>query len=279
MRALSKDKNQRQQSVREFYEEFTMGGGRTTGIGLARPSGADIVVPSSGAIAAGGGLTGAMTSARTQPGNAVLTPPPGSVNQFSAPGGYPSSPGMPQPVIGGVPTGSGQVFQAPPPAKKSSLPAILGGVAAVAVVGVAAAFFLTRGNGDHHAGGPDGVDAGPATSVSTVTATPPPDTGKQAEVDASVAETAAPVDAGPPAVPTGPMQPIKPVGPSLESERACREAEARANHDELGPARAAFARCEGPGKVTARMAIEQATIRHGRKHPRCPPGKRCPRGK
>src|SRR6185295_956844 len=30
MRALAKDKNQRQQTVREFYEELTMGGGRAS---------------------------------------------------------------------------------------------------------------------------------------------------------------------------------------------------------------------------------------------------------
>ena len=96
MRALSKDRNARQQSAREFYEEFTMGGGRTTGLGFARPSAADLAAASAAAIS-GGGRTGPMTSAQTMPGSAVLTPPGG--DHLSAPpppvGGYPSSPGMP----------------------------------------------------------------------------------------------------------------------------------------------------------------------------------------
>ena len=146
MRALSKDKNHRQQSVREFYEEFTMGGGRTTGLGLARPSNADLAAVS-GAVS-GGGRTGPMTHAQTQPGQVMLVP--GDHSSIPPPvgvggAGYPSSPGMP---VGGVPTGSGQVFQPPPPpVKKGNAGPIIGVVAVVAVVGVVGLAFAFKGKG------------------------------------------------------------------------------------------------------------------------------------
>jgi len=144
MRALSKDKNQRQQTVREFYEEFTMGGGRTSALGMARPSSSDLA-----AIAPGGGRTGPMTQAQTQPGQVILGMP-GSDQQTGSNASYPSSPGTAQPigVVGSVPTGSGQVFQPPPPAKKSGgAGPIIGVVAVVAVLGLVGLAFALKGKG------------------------------------------------------------------------------------------------------------------------------------
>ena len=270
MRALSKDKNQRQQSVKDFYEEFTMGGGRTSGIG-GRPSSGDLAAAS--AISAGGGRTGPMTSAQTQPG-AIMVGPTGE--HFSSPsgsqpviGGYPSSPGMQ--AVGGVPTGSGQVFQPPPAATKKGGIAgpIIGVVAILAVAGLVGAVVLLKGKGSSSTA--QGADAGATTSV---TATAPK------TVDSGAAH---PPDAGPTAsvssVPTVPTI-VTPTPPNADAARACKSAELHATRNELAAARTAFARCEGPGKVGARAAIEQAEIRDRTKHrpppPHCPPGKRCP---
>jgi serine/threonine-protein kinase len=265
MRALSKDKNQRQQTVKEFFEEFTMGGGRTTGLGFSRPSAADL---SAAALAAGANSTGPMAQAGMPTGAIVSTP---SVDA----GSYPSSPGMP---IGGVPTGSGQVIPPAPPAqpKKSGAGPIIGVVAVVGVLGLVGVVFAFRGNsGGKGTHGTHTATSSTATSGPTAAATAP-------EVDAGAQHAA--VDAGPEqhptaTVPTGTIPVRPPPGRDPKAEAACRMAEMAANRNDIGAARAAFARCEGPGKVGARSAIDQAEFRARSKHrpPHCPPGKRCPR--
>ena len=288
MRALSKDKAHRQQSAKEFYEEFTMGGGRTSGIG-GRPSSGDLAAASYGAIAAGGGHTGPMTSAQTQPGAAMLTPPPGGYVSGAQPvvggypsspgmpasnvGGYPSSPGMPAHGVGGVPTGSGQVFQPPPaPAKKSSAGPIIGVVAVLAVGGLVGGVVMLKGNSTSTKQGASTTATAdkPATS-----AHPSADPSAPTSATAPTTSTTTSATTTPP---PPPPPPTRPSGPSPDAIRACRSAEMHANRNDLAAARSAYARCEGPGKVGARMAIEQAQIRHGgKKRPHCPPGKRCPR--
>ncbi|MFT3767810.1 MAG: protein kinase [Minicystis sp.] len=272
MRALSKDKNQRQQSVKEFFEEFTMGGGRTTGLGMPRPSAADLAAMSSPSIASGGGRTGPMTQAQTQPGQAVVVGLPGSdQSSVPPPAGYPSSPNM---GVGGVPTGSGQVFQPPPPpAKKSSAGPIIGVVAVVAVLGLVGAVFAFKGKG----GGGKGTTGTSTSATASAGPVEPP------AVDAGAAE---PPDAGAPAptnsATTGPTAvvppPSKVPGIDPKAEMACKAAEMHANRNDIAGARAAFARCEGPGRVSARTAIDQAEIRerNNKPHRPCPPGKRCP---
>src|SRR4051812_22164729 len=65
MRALSKDKNQRQQSAKEFFEEFTIGVGRTTGLGAPPRSSMPEGVASGGT----GGMAGAATQLGPQYGS------------------------------------------------------------------------------------------------------------------------------------------------------------------------------------------------------------------
>ncbi len=275
MRALSKDKTHRQQSVKEFYDEFTMGGGRTSGMG-GRLSAGDLSAASFGAVAAGGGRTGPMTSAQTQPGDVMLTPPPGDYVSGSQPavGGYLSSPGMPA-SMGGVPTGSGQVFQPPPPpAKKSSSAGpIIGVVAVVAVAALVGAVVMFKGKGGSttpQGGTGTAATAPPVKPTATATEAPTASTAPPATTtSASVAPTAPTITN----VPT-----TKPPSIDPDAARACKSAEAHANRNEIPAARSAFGRCEGPGKVTARMAIEQAEIRakHAPTPHPCPRGKRCP---
>jgi serine/threonine-protein kinase len=281
MRALSKDKTLRQQNVKEFYEEFTMGGGRVTGLGMARPSANDLAAASAAAAASaisGGGHTGPMTSARTQAGDIVMTPGPTTGGQAQ----YPSSPGMPM-SPGGVPTGSGQVIQEPIGGKKSSAGPILGVVAVVAVLGIVGVVFALKPKGGGTGTANQSVDAGTQTT-SSAPATITSASAAPKDEDAGTGSTEPAVDAGGPVaqVPTGPAGPVTPLPPGKDpkAEAACREAVSHADRDEIGAAKNAFARCEGQNKVAARIAIEQAEKRHtpGGKH-HCPPGKRCPRGK
>jgi serine/threonine-protein kinase len=268
MRALSKDRNHRQQTAREFYEEFTMGGGRTTGLGMARPSANDLAAASAAAIAAGGGHTGPMTQAQTQPGQVYVGP----LSDQPIGGGYPSSPSMPG-MAGGVPTGSVQVFQPPPPVKKSGSPLvpILGVVAVVGVVGLVGLVFAFKGKG----GAGKTTTSSSASASAGPSAAPAPDSGTPEPPNSATAPSSTTT--------TGPTIPPTKIPPPLDphAEAACKTAEMHANRDDINGARAAFARCEGPGRVSARMAIEQAEIRdHGKgRHPPppCPPGKRCPR--
>jgi len=281
MRALSKDRNHRQQSVREFCEELTMGGGRTSGLGMGRASGADF---SAASLAAGGGRTGPMTQAQTQPGVA-MGPPSGEYASTPPPdvGGYPSSPGMPstgQHPIGGVPTGSGQVIPpAPQPQPKtSSTGPIIGGVAVIAVLGLVGAVFAFKGNGNKNDTSTPGAGSAVATATTTAATTGP--TAAPAE-DAGHPEPAT-ADAGtapPPPTAQTTAPPVIPRGIDPKAEQACRSAQTLANRDDISGARVAFARCEGVGKVGARSAINQAEIRAKKppRHPHCPPGKRCPR--
>jgi serine/threonine-protein kinase len=280
MRALSKDKKQRQQSVKEFFDEFTLGVARSSGTGVPRASAADLAAASA---AAQMGRSGPMASAQTQVGEPIFVGAPIGVDQVSSPTGpqqsYHSSPGMPMPsspgmpVVGGMPTGSGQAYPPPPPAqaKKGGSGAIIGGIVAligvVAIVGVALAL-----KGNSHSG-KENADAG-VTTTSV-------DAGK-AEEDAGAAEpTASPSgSASAPPVATTPNVNKPPVG-DPHADQACRQCEIAANRDQLAEARSHFSRCEGSAKPGARMAIEQAEIRARNLHRPPPPppcrGKHCPR--
>jgi serine/threonine-protein kinase len=266
MRALSKDKTQRQQTVKEFYEEFTMGGGRTSGISMPmRASGGDFAA-SSGAVV--GGNTGPMASAQTQPGTAMMTPGQG-MDRVSSPSGagYTSSPGMP---VGGVPTGSAQIMPPPAPQKKGGSGVLIGVIAVVGVGAIVGAAFAFKGKGNGKTG-----DTGTATSATTTTAsaTPsaePPDAGASEPTDAG---TTAPTNKPPTQPPT-----------SQAAEAACKSAQAHAARDDLSGARSAMASCSGNSRVAAQVAIQQAEIRererlkHQHRQPPCTPrpGRPCP---
>ena len=277
MRALSKDKNQRPQSVKEFFEEFTLGGARSSGLsGMPRASAADLAAASAGAQAA---RAGSMGSAQTQVGEPMFVGGPPSGAQ-PVQGGYPSSPGMQMPsnpgappVVGGMPTGSGQAYPPPPPPpKKGGAGPIIGIIAALGVAAlVGTVLFLKGGKGS---AGKDAADAG-TVATSTDAGKPDEDAGEPAAVP-SGSTTAQPS--------TTITNVAKPPGPDPHAEQACRQTEVAANRDQLPEARGHFAHCEGPTKTGARMAIEQAEIRERNKHRPPPPpppppcrGKHCPR--
>ncbi|MFO0759656.1 MAG: protein kinase [Byssovorax sp.] len=265
MRALSKDKNQRHTTVREFYEDFTMGAPRISA--LPRSSMPD------GAVSGGTALmpvsSGAAGGQRTQVGEPVFgaPQPTGRTMVDSAPamGGYPSAPGMPAPGMGApgypsspgpVPTGSGQAYAPPaPPAQKSNLGPILGGVAVVGVIGVVVLVLALKGN--KNGGGGELADGGIALpDGGTVTVGSDQEDGGAASTDAGA------IDAGkvPPPIVTGkPTTSAPPADPKAEAE--CKAAIGLATGNNVGMAVSHFRNCDGPSKAAARSAIDAAGSR------------------
>src|SRR6185437_3819163 len=139
MRALSKDKNLRHPSVREFYEEFTIGagGGRVSLVsGAPRTS----VSEAGGAPVIGAAPTS--TGAAAYPsGTQPLQHTPSSPGVIGAAPVYPSSSGM------AVPAGAypGAPQTAPPSAaRKSSAGLIVGALVLVGALGAAGVLVLGK---------------------------------------------------------------------------------------------------------------------------------------
>ncbi|MEO7327737.1 MAG: protein kinase [Minicystis sp.] len=269
MRALSKDKNQRQSTVREYFEEFTMGGGPRMSslprVSMPDTSGGTAMMPASSG-AAGGARTqvgepifsGQQPSGRTMVDSGV----PAQGGYSSAPGGtapgasYPSNPGMPQGQQ--VPTGSGQAYAPTPraPAQKSNLGLILGGVAVLSVIGIVALVFALKGKGGSGEG--ELSDAGGiALPEGGVIVVPPDgtDDGGTASIDAGA------LDAGKVLIPTtGTVKPnTPPVDPKAEAE--CKAAIGLATGGNVSMAVGHFRNCDGSSKAAARSAIDAAGSR------------------
>jgi serine/threonine-protein kinase len=255
LRALSKDKAQRQQSAREFYEEFTLGTSRMSALG-GRSSLSD-TFPGSGGMASAPGYPG---GGQTQLGEPIFTNSPQPAGYTVVDDG--AHPAIPPNLSGApahqqVPTGSGQVFAPPPPTKKRIGAGRI--IAVVAVAGVVAAavtaVLLTKKEPVAHA-----TDAGvafPATSVTVV--------GQDKPEDPATAGTHAPASDAKPkptgnATGTGPKtEKIEKVDPKAEQE--CKAAVNLATGNNIALAINHYRNCDGPGKVLARTAIDQAALR------------------
>jgi serine/threonine-protein kinase len=141
MRALSKDTAHRQQTVREFYEEFTMGAPKVS--------------------AMSSGPRSSLPEGATPSGTALMPVHPTGA-------GMPSSPGM---NFGNMPTGAGPAFPSPPEKPpKSNLGPILGIVAVVAVVGIVGTVIFLKSR-----------ETGTGTVKTAKTATHPPASGAPAD--------------------------------------------------------------------------------------------------
>ncbi|AUX39290.1 uncharacterized protein SOCE26_006740 [Sorangium cellulosum] len=272
MRALSKNREERQQSAREFYEDLTIGaGGRLSVLASAprtqvdAPTGATAMMPS--------------RPGQTQIGEPLFVagPPTGHgrtvVNQHSATvmdqaampvGAVPAHPP--------VPTGSGQVFPAPPPpsAKKSSAVPVLAALAGVAVLGIAGVVLLTRGGGEAATEeGTASTIALPSSSASSVTVASdptvpvPPSGPSAAEVlPPEQADTAKATPDTPKNTPTSTAAPktATPAG-NEKAEQECRAAINLANGGNTELAVKRFAGCDGPRKAEAKSAISSSAKR------------------
>ncbi|WP_437928251.1 serine/threonine-protein kinase [Sorangium sp. So ce291] len=273
MRALSKNREDRQQSAREFYEELTIGAGpRLSVLGSAPRTQVGLEAPTSG--------TALMPSrsGQTQLGEPLFVagPPTGGgrtvVNHHAAT--VMDRAAMPSGAVAAhppVPTGSGQVFPAPPPppAQKSKIAPILAAVTAVAVLGIAGVVLMKKGDNasatDESASALIPLPSAPSVTVrsdpTVATPTSEPSTPEPPPTGAPGGEKTA-------EGPKGPTSPTSPTGgtktPPAGNEKAdqeCRAAINLANGGNTDLAAKRFAGCDGPKKAEARSAISASAKR------------------
>jgi serine/threonine-protein kinase len=238
MRALSKDREKRQQTVKEFYEESTLGAVRMSMLGMAPRTSSDL--PQSGTTAMPARPGGTQVGAPLFVEGAPNAPAGGTLIDSTG-----SMPTPPTAGAGSVPTGGGQVMAAPPPpAKKGISGALIGGIGGAVLLGVIVVIVVTR----RPSGGDTGTPTIPlpsASTTATVSSDPPPQV-------ASAAPDAGPHPAN--SVPTSHV-----TGPA---EAACDEAVKLAGGGNVQGAVTKYRECNGPGKSRAADAIGMAAQSH-----------------
>ncbi|AUX20010.1 uncharacterized protein SOCEGT47_004670 [Sorangium cellulosum] len=273
MRALSKNREDRQQSAREFYEELTLGAGPRlsvlasaprTHVGLEAPASGTALMPS--------------RSGQTQIGEPLFVagPPTGpgmAVNHAATVFDQAAMPGSAVPAHPPVPTGSGQVFPAPPPsAKKNKGAPVLAAIAAVAVLGLMGGGFLLlrRDSGtatDESAATTITIPTSSASASPVTVASDPPAPVPSSEPSTpQLPEPTAPPSKASPEVPKSPPASTgaaKPASPAVnaKAEQECKAAInlAHGGNTELAVKR--FAGCDGPRKAEAKAAISASAKR------------------
>ena len=274
MRALSKDRNQRQRTARELFDELTIGtaGPRMSLVGGPRPTGVsypEVQPPHGGTIAIHAAtpqpmpaMTGPGRGGQTQIGEPMFQPqsaPAGKTMMdqgLGGPppqgqGGYPGSPMTPVPMtpMAGAP-------QASSSGGKSSLGLILGIVAGVAVIGGVIGFVVLRKPSDSG-------EVIPLPPGSTTTVTPDPTasgtpTTSGTPVD-SPSGTPGPTPTKPPPATSGtPTVPTTNVDPKKDA--ACKAAMAHAQPGNVPIAVRDFSNCDGPNKSAASGKIGSAAM-------------------
>jgi serine/threonine-protein kinase len=282
MRALEKDKNKRQASVREFYEDLTIGAPR-----------ASIFAGTPAPMAVGGG-TGMMPGAPSSPSMPAMSARPGGT-QIGEPlfaQGGPLAPagrtmldgsGMshtpaPMPAYGGapamahqssVPTGGGQAFPTPPPMAaskpKGSMAPIIAGAALVGVLGIVIAVVALKGKSSG-----SGDESAPillgsaAPSAVTVAADPPPDTTAQADdktgTPAGTAQAGGAMGAGTKSG-TGSSGDTKTPAVDPKADAACDAAIQLALGSNTAMAISSYRQCQGPKRSRALSSIDSSATR------------------
>jgi serine/threonine-protein kinase len=257
LRALSKDRMQRQADVRGFYEELASGG---TGMGTspvlpALPHTGQAQHPAwvTPPAAAAYSQPGGSNPPYTPPGQMAYTPPPAHVAHPTPAGGQ-TFPTSPQPQAQGAPPRSG--------GGKGVLIALLAIGGLVAIVAVV---LVVRQMGSQDDTTTASTATPTATQVATATPTPgipdkiPLPTGT--EVDAGKATpgvvTARKPPAGTSAAPSA-STPPPPPPPTLTGDAACAEAKRQGENGDAAAAVRVFAGCTGPGAAAARSAIVRA---------------------
>jgi serine/threonine-protein kinase len=293
MRALEKDKTRRPSSVREFFSEFTLGTLRPSMLGLAGqvpsyPQGQGGGGPVTGNIATAS--TGAMPSrpGQTQIGEPLFpqsAPAPAGrtimdtgPNATAVSGYMPvqgSGPMMaqgsgPMPVMPQQhpPTGSGQVFPAPPQAqqKKGNGP-MIAGAAVLGVIALVGGVLLLRSKPTET--GTESTIQIPSGSPSVVLPSDP--VPSEIAGDPSAAPTATPTAAKTSqTTPTGPKPTSTGAGASTASttggatggnDADCQAAIGLATGNNISLAVNRYRSCNGPSKAAARSAIDAAGSR------------------
>jgi eukaryotic-like serine/threonine-protein kinase len=262
MRALAKDKAHRQQTVREFYEELTLGALRVSGLG-PRSS-----LPE-GASSSGGGafMQGRPGGGQTQVGEPMFAGGPVPGRTMPDTGNLPAYPGV-MPTNQGyapahhVPTGSGQVFAPPPMApKKSSAGLIIAVIALALISAVVVVVVVLRPQDSISTSGDAGITPPPTTVVvanptpSETAGGPTTGTGPRPVGNTSGGGIRPPVTT-PPVTPTTATPPV-----DAKGDEECKAATRLASGNNVSLAVSHYRNCDGPAKASARSAIDQAAQR------------------
>jgi serine/threonine-protein kinase len=279
MRALGKDRAQRQSTVREFFEELTLGTTRVSMLGGMQGAGGTF--PGSTAGVSAPGVSSGPRPGNTQVGEPLFVggaPTPGAGAGAShtlievPPATEPAGARPP------VPTGGGQVYPAPTPgggAQKSNTGLIAGIGAVVAVAAIAIGVVVMKGR----SGGATEIEAialPSAPSVTLSSETPPVATSApEVVVDAGAAAADAkpknPTGAGSAAAGSSGSSSSSSSstggGSQVDAQGAadCEAAVnlARGNNTMLAINR--FRTCKGPKQSEARAAIDAAALRDVKK--------------
>jgi serine/threonine-protein kinase len=247
MRALSKDREQRPQSVKEFYEEFTLGAVRMSILANAPRMTSTPDLPASGAGRSG----------QTQIGEPLFVgggpSAPGRTMVDSSPSALPGS----SPAVSAAPTGGGQVMAAPPPSaakKKGGAGPIIGAVAVVAVLGIVGAVFMMKKSPAE-----DPSPAIPIPSGAPVALTADPPTTSSATV--AVVDSAAPSAEPSATAPTKTGGTTAGTTTNANDDRECQAAINMANGNNVTQAVSHYHNCKGSRQGEARSAISAAATR------------------
>ena len=257
MRALHKDREKRQQSVREFFEELTLGATRLSLRGMRAASGSFPDQPAGGGTTAmPASMPGTERAGHTQVGEPLFVggAPQAAgktmVDQAPLPSGAPA--------VSAVPTGGGQTFPAPPPPKKGGSGPIIAVVAVVGVIAVVGGVLLMRGRGKPTDRGGDTIalpSGAPATSVAS---DPPATDGGAAATDDGGASPVASGKTTPTPTGTGTG---KVSSADAEGDKECDAAIGLATGTNTAMALSHYRSCKGPKQAAARAAIDAAASR------------------
>jgi serine/threonine-protein kinase len=241
MRALSKNRDDRQATAKMFCDELASGaaGAAAAGVGPTQ------AFPSSQMPAAGAGSS--------RPGGTQIGEP------FVPPAAAASEPAAGYSAAGQVSTGGGQAIPAPPPQMRGGgggkLGLIIGAAAVAALLVVGIVFAVGAGGGDDDETGGPIIDVS-ATSAQPVTTSDPPDDDEATTTGsaggAATSATADPTDtAPPPPPPPPPRTSTVPPPPPKDGTASCNVAIGAALAGRCRQARAALRNCSGWRKSAA----------------------------
>jgi serine/threonine-protein kinase len=271
MRALNKDREKRQQTVREFFDELTLGNTRLSmAAQSATPSFPDVSAPGGtammpsmsmqqrpGQTQVGQPVFAAMSpgpAGRTMVDQPAMSPLTGQQQQYQQP--YPQA----APAHVSASTGSGQAYPPPAPShsKKGGMGALVGVGALLGVLALGTvAFIVFRKSGTTVDSDDAGLIALPGTVTTIADAEPPsvsdaglaetPDAG----LDAGKKTIPTPKDTGGPAVPPG----------DAAANAACEAAINLANGGNTTIAVTKYRSCKGAKQSAALAAIDGSARR------------------
>jgi serine/threonine-protein kinase len=261
MRALSKDRAQRQADVRQFYQELASGGtgmGTSPALAVAPPGGPAHAPYMTPPAAAAYGPPGGAAPAYTPPAQMAYTPPP-AYAAHATPAGGQTFPTSPQPQA-----------QGPAPQRTGGGKGLIIALVAIGgVLAVVAGVLVVRQMGS-------GDEKTPATNpTATQVATTPPTPGlpdkialPSGEANTGKPSTNPVVVHKPPTTTAAPSAstPPPPPPPTLTGDAACAEAKRQGENGDAAAAARVFAGCTGPGAAAARAAIVRTAPEAVKRH-------------